>query len=252
MSIIQRQPNKMESIMMYAAINRFPRCFLVVMKSAVRLVIALIAFGAIGKSSAPVGLLVDGVSHPLAIDCGSARYAWMSKDDNRGERQTAYQILVASSPERLAAGKADWWDSGKLDSDQSASVVYAGKVLPSATRFWWEVRTWEQTGKAGPYGAPAYFDTGLNDWPAHYIWDGTTNLNNFACFRKTFVVTNMPRPAKVYVTGHNDYLLFFNGNLLRRGPARCNPYPYGQYNAYDITKLVKTGSNVFAAVMMEQ
>ena len=122
--------------------------------------------------------------------------------------------------------------------------------MPSATRFWWKVRIWDQTGKPSPYSAPACFDTGLaqNDWTAHYIWDGTTNLNNFAYFRKTFSVTRKPNLAKVYVTAHNDYLLYFNGQPLGRGPARCDPYHYGQYNAYDITKLVKAGTNVFAAV----
>ena len=94
------------------------------------------------------------------------------------------------------------------------------------------------------------FDTGLNqnEWTANYIWDGTTNSNNFAYFRKTFVVTNKPELAKVYVTAHNDYLLYCNGQLLGRGPARCDPYHYGQYNAYDVTKLLKTGTNVFAAM----
>ena len=52
----------------------------------------------------------------------------------------------------------------------------------------------------------------------------------------------------MYVTAHNDYLLYCNGQLLGRGPARCDPYHYGQYNAYDITRLVKTGTNVFAAI----
>jgi alpha-L-rhamnosidase len=136
-----------------------------------------------------------------------------------------------------------------VDSDKSASVEHAGKALSAATRFWWEVRIWDQTGKSSPYSAPAYFDTGLNqdEWTARYIWDGTTNQNNFAYFRKTFLVTNNPTLAKVYVTAHNDYLLYLNGQPLGRGPARCDPYHYGQYNAYDITKLLKTGSNVFAA-----
>ena len=224
------------------------KLFAIVTQPILTLAIASIAFGASGKPSAPVGLLVDGVSNPLAIDCGSARFTWMSKDESRGERQTAYQILVASSLECLAAGKADWWDSGKVASDRSASVDYAGKPLPAATRFWWEVRTWDQSGKASAYSAPAYFDTGLDEWTARYIWDGTTNQNNFAYFRKSFVVTNMPCLAKVYVMAHNDDILYCNGKLLGRGPARCNPYRYGQYNAYDITKLVKTGSNVFTAM----
>jgi len=213
------------------------------------LVIASIAFGASGRPAAPVRLLVNGVSNPLAIEREGARFTWRSADTGRGEVQTAYQILVSSNRARLGVETGNWWDSGKLDSDKSASVEYSGTALPSVTRFWWEVRIWDQTGKPGPYSAPACFDTGLNqnEWTARYLWDGTTNQNNFAYFRKTFSITNRSTLAKVYVTAHNDYLLYCNGQLVGRGPARSDPYHYGQYNAYDVTKLLKPGMNVFAA-----
>jgi alpha-L-rhamnosidase len=214
------------------------------------IVVGLTTLRAFGKPSGPTGLLVNGVSEPLAIDQDTTRFTWMSEGAARGERQTGYQILVASSLQRLAEGTADWWDSGKVASDQSASVQYAGKPLPPATRFWWKVRVWDQTGKPGIYSKPTCFDTGLatNEWAASYIWDGTTNVNNFAYFRKAFLVEKRPTLAKVYVTAHNDYLLYCNGQLLGRGPARCDPYHYGQYNAYDITKQIKPGTNVFAAI----
>ncbi|HTB83021.1 MAG TPA: family 78 glycoside hydrolase catalytic domain [Candidatus Sulfotelmatobacter sp.] len=208
------------------------------------------AFAASGGPVAPEGLLANGASQPLAVDREDVRFTWMSKDATRGETQTAYQILVSSNHADLAADMDGWWDSGKVVSEQSASVEYTGKPFPAATRFWWTVRIWNQTGKASRYSNPACFDTGLdqNEWTARYIWDGTTNQNNFAYFRKTFGVTNMPDFAKVYVTAHNDYVLYFNGRLLGRGPARCDPCCYGQYNAYDIAKLVKPGTNVFAAI----
>jgi alpha-L-rhamnosidase len=211
---------------------------------------AVVSSESSASPSAPAGLLVNGVSNPMAIERAATRFTWMSTDTRRGEAQTAYQILVASSPDLLTGGKGDYWDSGKVDSDNSASVEYAGKALPPATRVWWKVRVWDQTGQPGPYSVPAYFDTGLNqnEWTARYIWDGTTNLNNFAYFRKTFLVTKNPGLARVYVTAHNDYVLYCNGQLLGRGPARCDPYHYGQYNAYDVTKLLKTGTNVLAAI----
>jgi alpha-L-rhamnosidase len=226
-------------------------------KKIASLLIMAVAFAVSGAPSAPVGLLVNGVSNPLAIDRDTTRFTWMSKDAERGERQTACRIIVSSGDPRrssaLAAAKSTpllWWDSGKVDSAQSASVEYGGKALPAATRFWWKVRIWDQSGKPSDYSAPAYFDTGLNqdEWTARYIWDGTTNQNNFAYFRKTFLVTNIPTLAQVYVTAHNDYLLYCNGQLLGRGPARCNPYSYGQYNAYDVTALLRRGTNVFAAI----
>jgi alpha-L-rhamnosidase len=157
---------------------------------------------------------------------------------------------VASSAERLVPNKANLWDSGKVVSGRSASVDYAGKPFPAAKRFWWKVRVWDQTDKPSSYSAPVFFDTGLqqDEWTARYVWDGTSDVNNFAYFRKTFSVSSRPALAKVYVTAHNDYILYLNGRLLGRGPARCDPYHYGQYNAYDITKLLKRGTNVFAAI----
>jgi alpha-L-rhamnosidase len=199
---------------------------------------------------APLGLLVNGVANPLAIDRGTVRFTWRSEASGRGERQTAYQILVSSSRANLDAAKGDFWNSGKVGSNRSAGVEFDGKALPRTTRFWWKVRIWNQTGSPGPYSAPAFFDTGLNhgEWTAQYIWDGTKNLNNFAYFRKTFSVAGVPRLAKVFVSAHNDYMLWFNGELLGRGPARSDPYHYGQYNGYDITSLVRAGTNVFAAI----
>ena len=240
-------PNR---LMRLSSGNMVAGLFAGVIRAGILIFAASAALGSSDMPSAPVGLLVNGVSNPLAIDRDATRFTWMSVDRSRGESQRAYQILVSASAASLSASKADWWDSGKVESDKSASVEYTGKALPAATRFWWEVRTWDQAGEPSPYSAPACFDTGLNqdEWTALYLWDGTTNQNNFAYFRKAFVITNQPELAKVYVTAHNDYLLYLNGHLLGRGPARCDPYHYGQYNAYDITKLVKTGTNVFAAI----
>ena len=89
------------------------KIFAIAMQAVLTLIIASIALEAHGKPDAPVGLLVNGVSNPLAIDRDAARFTWRSVDAGRGETQTAYQILVASSAEHLASGKAkaDWWDS---------------------------------------------------------------------------------------------------------------------------------------------
>jgi alpha-L-rhamnosidase len=200
--------------------------------------------------SAPFALLVNGVVTPMAVDRDRVRFTWSQPGIGRGAAQSAYQILVASSRAQLAAGKGDLWDSGKVQSPRSASVEYAGSPLPPASRLWWKVRIWNEAGKPGPYSAPSTFDGGLvqSDWNAKYIWDGTANPNNFAYFRKAFSVEQMPSRAKIYVTAHNDYVLYLNGALLGRGPARCDPYHFGQYNAYDVTQLLEASTNVFAAI----
>src|SRR5579862_1482277 len=106
--------------------------FALTIQCALVLIAASLPPGAFGRPTAPTGLLVNGVSNPLAIDRSVTRFTWMDLWAGRGERQTAYQILVSSSPEGLAAGTGDWWDSGKVTSEKSASVEYAGRTLPSA------------------------------------------------------------------------------------------------------------------------
>ena len=98
---------------------------------------------------------------PLGIDIVNPRLSWEMHDGRRGAKQTAYQILVASSPETLAANQGDLWDSGRVASDQSAQVVYAGRPLKSRMRCYWKVRLWDAAGNATPYSAPALWTMGL-------------------------------------------------------------------------------------------
>ncbi len=168
-------------------------------------------------AGAPAGLRCEYLENPLGIDVVKPRLGWMLENPEsriqnskseipRGVRQTAYQVLVASGEKLLAENQGDLWDSGKVESDKSACIEYAGRALAPATRYWWKVRVWDQAGESGGYSTPARFDTGLGpkDWTARFIWDGTDNLNNYAYFRKAFTVTGKPSMAKVYVTAHND------------------------------------------------
>jgi alpha-L-rhamnosidase len=97
---------------------------------------------------------------------------------SRGVKQTAYQILVASSEKLLKEGKGDLWDSGKVESDQSLQIVYAGKPLTSRMQCYWKVRVWTFTEprtlnpEPSLWSAPAYWTMGLlepDDWTAEWI-----------------------------------------------------------------------------------
>ncbi len=58
-------------------------------------------------------------------------FSWVMQSDTRGDFQAAYQILVASNPDRLAKDKADVWDTGKVVSDASISITHEGDALKS-------------------------------------------------------------------------------------------------------------------------
>src|SRR5690348_399212 len=94
-----------------------------------------------GQSSVKVGQLTTENAHnPLGIDVARPRLSWQISSSDRAQKQTAYQILVASSPSDLAKSQGDVWDSGKVTSGQSVNVQYAGPDLASRTRYYWEVR----------------------------------------------------------------------------------------------------------------
>ena len=76
-------------------------------------------------------LLCEYRTNPLGIDVTSPRLSWQLHADRSSARQTAYRIVAASDPDRLKEGSADLWDSGKVESDQSVHITYAGQRLTS-------------------------------------------------------------------------------------------------------------------------
>ena len=86
-------------------------------------------------------------SEPLAIEAPQPRLSWMLRSYVRGQKQTAYRILVARSKETLKADFGDMWDSGKVTGSQSLHVEYAGKPLGSGAVCYWKVRVWDKDGK---------------------------------------------------------------------------------------------------------
>ena len=88
-------------------------------------------------------LRCEYLENPIGIDIVKPRLSWVLESDERGQRQTSYQIIVASSPELLAQDKPDLWDSGKVESDQTIHIQYAGKTLKSRTSCFWKVKVWD-------------------------------------------------------------------------------------------------------------
>ena len=125
-----------------------------------------------------VNLRCEYLASPLGIDQTHPRLSWMLESIKRGEQQTAYQILVASSPELLAKDEADLWDTGKIESPQSNQIEYAGKPLTSQMVCHWKVRVWTsaittlQTDVQPLVSLPAKWSMGLlngDDWKAEWI-----------------------------------------------------------------------------------
>ncbi len=120
----------------------------------------------------PGALRCEYRANPLGLDTLQPRLAWQLASSRRGEMQTAYQIVAAESEKAIQSGTGDLWDSGKVASDQSTQVAYAGKPLHSREHVWWRVRVWDRDGKPSAWSAPASWEMGLlapQDWRAQWI-----------------------------------------------------------------------------------
>lgn len=117
-----------------------------------------------------VGLRVENLDSPLAVEARFPRLSWRLESAARGARQTAYQVLVASSAEKLDGGEADLWNSGRVPGDQCLDVEYRGAPIPPASRVYWKVRAWGGDGKPTPWSPAAHWGSGLaGAWKAEWI-----------------------------------------------------------------------------------
>src|SRR5271168_3993258 len=122
-------------------------------------------------------LRCEYLTNPLGIDVLQPRLSWVLESadkSSRGQRQTAYQVVVAKSSEKLNAGQGNAWDSGKISSDQTIQLPYAGKPLESKAVYYWKVRVWDENDQVSNWSDPAFWSVGLLDkseWAAKWISD---------------------------------------------------------------------------------
>lgn len=106
-------------------------------------------------------LRCEYLQNPQGIDVIAPRLSWALESDGRGQKQTAYRVLVASSAAKLAADEADLWDSGKVAGDQTIQVAYQGKLLQTKMPCFWKVQVWGKDGQMSQSSESASWTMGL-------------------------------------------------------------------------------------------
>ena len=115
---------------------------------------------------------VEYHENPEGIDVLQPRFSWILKGEGRNRTQSAYQITVASSLDKLSQDQADIWDSGKVISNHTNQIVYEGIPLVSATKYYWKVRVWDESDIISIWSTPAYWSMGLlkfSNWQGLFI-----------------------------------------------------------------------------------
>lgn len=213
----------------------------------------------LGSDVRIMDLRCEYLSNPLGVDTAQPRLSWKLESRWRGQRQTAYQILVAGSEKMLKDDRADLWDSGKVASDQSIHVVYAGQPLASRTRCYWKVRVWDADGKTSPFSEVGTWDMGLltpQDWKAQWISapgkDEDKGPQPAPLFRKSFLLSETPVSARVYICGLGYHELRLNGQKVGDhvlDPAFTRYDKRALYVVHDVTSQLKKGQNALGVIL---
>jgi alpha-L-rhamnosidase len=204
---------------------------------------------------------------PLGIDVLQPRLSWILESETRGQMQTAYQVQVASSIDRLAADQPDLWDSGKIPGDRSVHVAYAGRPLKSHQPCFWRVRVWDSSDEASAWSDPASWTMGIlrsRDWcdarwiglpgpeeqtmtsfQSSWIWypEGSPAESAPAgkrYFLKTIELDRAVESAHIIVAADNFYTLWLNGEPLGTGTN------FRVGNLFEIGPQLEDGTNRFA------
>jgi hypothetical protein len=194
--------------------------------------------------------------NPVGIGIKTPRFSWKLSGDKkiRGQKQTAWHIVVATLPEKLNPREADMWNSGKIYSDQSVFIPYAGKPLASHTTYYWKVCCRDQDGHSSGWSAAASWTTGIlnaNEWEASWIGSGS-NEKGLPVFRKSFFLDKPVSQAIVSICGLGHYELFLNGRKVENrflDPAWSKFEKTVYYNTFDISDYLKKGSNVVGVAL---
>ncbi len=202
----------------------------------------------------PTRLRCEYAPTPLGIDAPHPRLSWRLSAEGRDQIQTAHHILAATSPELLAVGTPDLWDSSRVASDAQI-VPYNGLPLQSGNRVYWAVRVWDRQNFPSPFSEPTWFEMGLlapDDWRAEWLGNPVSRLGHALYVRRDFAVDRPVARARVYVCGLGLHEFYLNGAKVGDHVLEPATTVYDKrvlYVTHDVTDHVVQGQNVVGAIL---
>ena len=205
----------------------------------------------------PERLRCERLAAPNSVGTAGPTFSWCLPVPAAGDAQAAYQLAVATTSDRAAAG-ADIWDSGWVDSP-AMRARYRGRPLESRQSAFWSVRARTASGGTSAWSQPAHFEVGLlhhSDWTATWVAhpalaEGSLGRAAYL-LRRRFGLSVAPTRARAFVSALGAYELWVNSKRVGDGllrPGWTNYRRRAQYQVVDITGLLHEGDNVIGAVL---
>ena len=191
-------------------------------------------------------LRCEDLTSPLAIDSTQPHLSWKIKAEAAATMQTHYEIMVATSEKALRDDEADLWSSGKVASDESVMVPYAGKPLSSRTLAYWKVRVWDNYGNVSPWSDVQRFGVGIltaEEWQGEYIGLKDCTVPQV---RRKFDVKDKSATYLLHVNSLGYHEVYLNGEKVTDAvlaPAVSEMAKRSLAVTYDLTPLLKRGEN---------
>ena len=212
---------------------------------------------------------------PLGIEAATPKLAWQLQSAERNTTQVAYQVLVSDDSIALAKGNANRWNSGKVMSDASIQIDYAGKPLLAAAKYYWKVRVWDNHGHA-VWSNITYWQMGLlgsNDWQKAQ-WIGYEKLADsmiivpaehgngkkswgkrkdvLPLLRKGFSVRKRVKQATAFISGLGHFEMSINGKKVGDhflDPGWTKYDKHALYVTFDIKPYLQSGANAMGILL---
>ncbi len=204
-------------------------------------------------------VFTENLTNPIGLDCQTPRFTWIIKSADRQVMQSAYELRVGISKDLAKETKSIAWESGRIDSENSVYVKYNGDDLLAGTRYFWQVRIWDNKRNVSDWSDIAWFQTGLmshQGWKAAWISAEPVDNINAYYFRKDFRTDGSKKilKASAYITAKGMYEASINGK--RMGDLFFTPgwTSYNnriQYQVYDLTTVLNSGENTFGIILGE-
>ncbi len=191
-------------------------------------------------------LRCEDLTSPTAIDSANPHFSWKIKAAADATMQTHYEVMVATSEQALRRGEADLWSSGKVASDASVMVPYAGNALASRTLAYWQVRVWDNHGNVSPWSEVQRFGVGIlsaEEWQGEYIGLKDCTVPQL---RRVFEVKDKKATYMLHINSLGYHEVYLNGEKVTDNvlaPAVSEMAKRSLSVTYDITPYLKRGKN---------